>query len=99
MRAIGLPREGGPVAATPEPVRLALDEKLTAGLMRQARQHGLTLNSVLQGGWAILLGRLSAGRLGCRLSGISLFAAGGSLGLGPLTSLVFFLVGKYPCAA
>ncbi|HEY1245623.1 MAG TPA: condensation domain-containing protein, partial [Hyphomicrobiaceae bacterium] len=53
------PREGGHVPVAPEPITLALDKKLTAALTQQARRHGLTLNTVLQAAWAILLGRLS----------------------------------------
>ena len=53
------PREGGHAPVAPEPITLALDEKLTGALTQQARRHGLTLNTVLQAAWAILLGRLS----------------------------------------
>src|SRR6476646_8630654 len=43
----------------PEQMRLALSEPLTAALTAQARRHGLTLNTVIQTAWAILLGRLT----------------------------------------
>ena len=43
----------------PEQVALTLSEELTAALTRQARAQGLTLNSVVQAAWAILLGRLT----------------------------------------
>ena len=46
-----------PVA--PERITVALSEKLTAALTRQARQQGLTLNTFIQTAWAILLGRLT----------------------------------------
>ena len=36
-----------------------LPEALTEALNRQARSQGLTLNTILQGAWAILLGRLT----------------------------------------
>ena len=49
------PREGGHAPVAPEPITLALDEKLTGALTQQARRHGLTLNTVLQAAWAILL--------------------------------------------
>src|SRR4051794_31687762 len=61
-------REGGPRLAphdparepvAPEQMRLALSEPLTAALTAQARRHGLTLNTVIQTAWAILLGRLT----------------------------------------
>ncbi|AZQ32330.1 non-ribosomal peptide synthetase [Streptomyces cyaneochromogenes] len=38
-----------------------LSEELTAGLVSLARGHGLTLNTVVQGAWAVVLGQL-AGR-------------------------------------
>ena len=38
---------------------LALSEPLTAALTAQSRRHGLTLNTVIQTAWAILLGRLT----------------------------------------
>ncbi len=54
------PRAGGhaPTVA-PEQITLALSEELSAALTRQSRRHGLTLNTVLQAAWAIVLGRLS----------------------------------------
>ena len=56
---LALPDSGGrPIA--PEQIALALSETLTAALTRQARQHGLTLNTLLQAAWAIVLGRLTA---------------------------------------
>ena len=45
-----------PVA--PEQTTLALSARLTAALSEQARRQGLTLNSMLQAAWAVLLGRL-----------------------------------------
>ena len=51
-------RRGG-MAAAPERMVLALSEELSAALARQARQLGVTLNSLLLACWAILLGRLS----------------------------------------
>ena len=38
---------------------IALSEPLTAALSQQARTRGLTLNSYIQGAWAMLLGRLT----------------------------------------
>ena len=49
----------GAAPALPEEIIVELPEALTEALSRQARSLGLTLNSVLQGAWAILLGRLS----------------------------------------
>ncbi len=45
--------------ALPGQVALTLSEDLTAALNRQARAQGLTLNSVIQAAWAVLLGRLT----------------------------------------
>jgi amino acid adenylation domain-containing protein/non-ribosomal peptide synthase protein (TIGR01720 family)/FkbM family methyltransferase len=46
-------------ATMPERWQTDLSEELTAGLQRLARERGLTLNSVLQGLWALLLARLT----------------------------------------
>src|SRR5262249_46498770 len=46
-----------PVA--PEKITVALSETLTTALRRQARKHGLTLNTFFQAAWGLLLGRLS----------------------------------------
>src|SRR5262249_30682797 len=45
--------------ALPEQLMLTLSERLSEGLSQQARGRGLTLNSCIQGAWAILLGRLT----------------------------------------
>ncbi len=47
--------------ATPRPEHCVLDlpSGLSTRLRELARQHGLTLNTVIQGLWALLLGRLS----------------------------------------
>ncbi|MFF4379835.1 amino acid adenylation domain-containing protein [Kitasatospora sp. NPDC001547] len=50
-------RPGDP--GLPEAVDLALPEELTARLVAWARAENLTLNTVLQGCWALLLGRLT----------------------------------------
>ncbi|MGN9906763.1 amino acid adenylation domain-containing protein [Phytohabitans sp. LJ34] len=52
-----------PAAATAPPrheeVRVALPEEVTAGLTARARERGLTLGTVVQGAWGLLLGRLT----------------------------------------
>jgi Condensation domain len=53
------PHDPGREPVAPEQMRLALSEPLTAALTAQARRHGLTLNTVIQTAWAILLGRLT----------------------------------------
>nr|BFE28569.1 hypothetical protein GCM10010200_008200 [Actinomadura rugatobispora] len=42
----------------PEAVVAHLDERLTRRLGRAARRHGVTLSTVLQGAWGLVLGRL-----------------------------------------
>ncbi|MBC2875431.1 MULTISPECIES: non-ribosomal peptide synthetase [Streptomyces] len=49
-------------ARTPDVVPLTLDEATTARLGALARSRGLTLNTVVQGLWGILLGRLTGSR-------------------------------------
>ncbi len=46
-------------AAMPETVSVALTAERTAALTRQARRLGLTVNTLVQGAWGILLGRLT----------------------------------------
>ncbi|HEY2116652.1 MAG TPA: amino acid adenylation domain-containing protein, partial [Candidatus Angelobacter sp.] len=41
----------------PDRKLVALEEELTQRLSEQARAHGLTLNTVIQGAWAVLLSR------------------------------------------
>ena len=47
-------------AALPEVFAWNLPADTTTALTRQARHHGLTLNTVLQGAWAILIGHLTS---------------------------------------
>ncbi|GAA4449301.1 non-ribosomal peptide synthetase [Phytohabitans houttuyneae] len=42
-----------------EEVRVELPEDVTAGLAARARERGLTLGTVVQGAWGLLLGRLT----------------------------------------
>ena len=44
---------------TPEQITLSLDAALTAALTKEARRQGVTLNTMLQAAWAILLGRMT----------------------------------------
>ncbi|OBJ33847.1 MULTISPECIES: non-ribosomal peptide synthetase [Mycolicibacter] len=46
-------------SAVPQTHEVALDSEDTARLTAWARRHGLTLNTVLQFAWAVLLGRLT----------------------------------------
>ena len=42
-----------------ELIACSLSQELTQSLGKQARQHGLTLSTLLQGAWGVLLGRLT----------------------------------------
>ena len=46
-------------AVAPKQIELSLGGTLSAGLHRTARELALTLNTVMQTAWGILLGRLS----------------------------------------
>ncbi|WP_204054807.1 non-ribosomal peptide synthetase, partial [Planomonospora parontospora] len=51
---------GAPAAAAPpEQVRLELDAELTRALTRTARRHGVTVNTVLQASWGVVLAQLT----------------------------------------
>src|SRR5262249_8541371 len=45
--------------ATPEQITLALSAPRTAVLTEHVRTHGLTVNTLVQTAWAVLLGRLT----------------------------------------
>ena len=49
----------GGVPLAPEQIVLSLGGELSAALNRTAREQGLTLNTVMQAAWGILLGRLT----------------------------------------
>ncbi|SCK31434.1 non-ribosomal peptide synthase domain TIGR01720/amino acid adenylation domain-containing protein [Streptomyces sp. WMMB 714] len=52
----------GPEEAADAPARqewIELDERATEALAAQGRRHGLTLNSLVQGAWGLLLGALT----------------------------------------
>ncbi|MFI9360446.1 amino acid adenylation domain-containing protein [Kitasatospora sp. NPDC053057] len=54
-----VPADPNRVPALPEAVRTEVPRELTAALAGWARDQGLTLNTVVQGCWALLLGRLT----------------------------------------
>ncbi|MFC5809016.1 amino acid adenylation domain-containing protein [Streptomyces heilongjiangensis] len=56
-RLVDTPAGGAPVR--PEHVRVELSERTTARLTERAREHGVTLGTVIQGAWGLLLGRLT----------------------------------------
>ncbi|MFC1431719.1 non-ribosomal peptide synthase/polyketide synthase [Streptacidiphilus sp. N1-3] len=60
-----LPRDRRPAeahrTASSESVRVTLDTGLSARLQQTAQQAGLTVNTVLQGAWALLLSRYGGG--------------------------------------
>ena len=49
----------GQAAMLPERIMMTLSEPLTTVLSQHARARGLTLNTYIQGAWAMLLGRLT----------------------------------------
>ena len=53
------PRDRARAPRAPEQITLTLDATLTAALSQQARAQGVTLNTMLQAAWAVLLGRMS----------------------------------------
>jgi non-ribosomal peptide synthase protein (TIGR01720 family) len=53
------PHDPGRAPVLPEQIILTVSETLTGALTQQARARGLTLNTYIQGAWAILLGRLT----------------------------------------
>ncbi|MFJ8934327.1 amino acid adenylation domain-containing protein [Streptomyces sp. NPDC102365] len=56
-RLVETPADGTPI--TPAQVRVELSEQLTARLSARARELGVTLGTVVQGAWGLLLGRLT----------------------------------------
>ncbi|MFE2044755.1 amino acid adenylation domain-containing protein, partial [Streptomyces sp. NPDC059477] len=56
-RLVDTPADG--TAARPAQVRVELDEEITARLAERARAHGVTLGTVVQTAWGLLLGRLT----------------------------------------
>ena len=52
------PHHGTAAGTAPEQMMVALSAELTSGLSEAARRAGVTLNTVVQTAWAILLGRL-----------------------------------------
>ncbi|WP_328222227.1 non-ribosomal peptide synthetase [Streptomyces sp. NBC_00310] len=56
-RLVGTPADGAPLR--PEHVRVELSERTTARLAERARAYGVTLGTVVQGAWGLLLGRLT----------------------------------------
>ncbi|GAB2609636.1 hypothetical protein GCM10027168_48270 [Streptomyces capparidis] len=57
-----VPSRPGPAAAQSAHVGVELPEDVTEGLVALARRHGLTLGTVVQGAWGLLLGRLTGRR-------------------------------------
>jgi len=53
------PAEPGRAPVIPELALFDLSEELTASLVGMARRHGVTLSTLVQGAWGMLLGRLT----------------------------------------
>ncbi|UZI26833.1 non-ribosomal peptide synthetase [Streptomyces sp. VB1] len=56
------PAGGSRVAAVPETLTATLDARTTRGLQQRARELGVTLNTLVQAGWAVALGALTGRR-------------------------------------
>ncbi|WP_221349818.1 non-ribosomal peptide synthetase [Streptomyces beigongshangae] len=56
-RLVEAPADDGPI--TPAQVRVELSEQVTARLSARARELGVTLGTVVQSAWGLLLGRLT----------------------------------------
>ncbi|MDL2082189.1 amino acid adenylation domain-containing protein [Streptomyces sp. GXMU-J15] len=54
-----VPSESGNVATAPEQVLRSVSAELTGALQERARSRGLTMNTLAQGAWALLLGALT----------------------------------------
>ncbi|MDQ0772819.1 amino acid adenylation domain-containing protein/non-ribosomal peptide synthase protein (TIGR01720 family) [Streptomyces aurantiacus] len=57
-RLVESPSDGTPI--TPAQVRVELSEQVTARLSARARELGVTLGTVVQSAWGLLIGRLTA---------------------------------------
>ena len=53
------PRDRARAPRAPEQITLTLDATLSTALSQQARAQGVTLNTMLQAAWAVLLGRMT----------------------------------------
>lgn len=53
------PTDAGRAPTLPDTIEARLDEASTRALTAQIRRHGLTLNTVVQGAWALALSRLT----------------------------------------
>ncbi|RZB19442.1 amino acid adenylation domain-containing protein [Streptomyces sp. F001] len=54
-----VPADFGAEAVVPDRVRFEFTEELSSAVTELARGHGLTVNTVVQGAWALLLARLT----------------------------------------
>ncbi|MET9549884.1 amino acid adenylation domain-containing protein [Streptomyces sp. NPDC006627] len=57
-----VPAESVRVPVVPDRIRFAFSEEVSRGVARLARDRGLTVNTVVQGAWALLLARLAGRR-------------------------------------
>ncbi|MFD6304383.1 amino acid adenylation domain-containing protein, partial [Streptomyces sp. NPDC060223] len=56
-RFVEAPADGSPIE--PAQIRVELSERVTARLAARAREHGVTLGTVVQGAWGLLIGWLT----------------------------------------
>ncbi|MBB5959617.1 amino acid adenylation domain-containing protein/non-ribosomal peptide synthase protein (TIGR01720 family) [Saccharothrix tamanrassetensis] len=79
------------VPVVPQWITLTVPAELTSALHDQARRHGLTLNTIMQAAWAVLLGQLSGSRdvvFGAVVSGRPPHLAGVETMIGLFTNMV-----------
>ncbi|MEV0259680.1 condensation domain-containing protein, partial [Streptomyces sp. NPDC050732] len=75
----------------PQWITLTVPTELASALHDQARRHGLTLNTIMQAAWAVVLGQLSGGRdvvFGAVVSGRPPHLAGVETMIGLFTNMV-----------
>jgi non-ribosomal peptide synthase protein (TIGR01720 family) len=53
------PRDSGQAPVVPEQITRVVSSELSSALVQHGRSHGLTLNTLVQAAWAILIGHLS----------------------------------------
>ncbi|MFJ2774001.1 amino acid adenylation domain-containing protein [Streptomyces sp. NPDC087300] len=51
--------DAGPISELPRQMPVPLDPEVSSGLADRARAHGLTVNTVVQGAWALVLAQLT----------------------------------------
>ncbi|MEO3972427.1 amino acid adenylation domain-containing protein [Streptomyces sp. CAU 1734] len=87
-----VPADPGRTPVLPESLIADIPEKLTGELVGLARQHGLTVNTLIQGAWAMVLARL-AGRTDVVFGAT---VAGRPAGLAGVESMIGMFINTLP---